>query len=612
MGIDGGHLYPCSVSVCIGHARADVTDIPAIEGSRELLPYRSAFFIRIEGHIHGHATSGYHDVTAPCELPGDVVALLCAVGVVCTADEGNDPGDRAQTERSTHDPYFCVEDRTSTGPHLEPLVLDVLLVGIGITLQYGYVLRTDLLAPPAAHTYLIRRRERLKVALYSLLHRSSDFYVRWTDESACIALGTGLDILLELLLGEEDIRLSLSTLWLDGYGGSDANLAGLDRIQDYDARHPVIDKIVHDLVRGIVRPVLQAEKDLIVRGDHRDLYCRAFLEDIAVHALLIHHDAVHDTCPDHLAPPSHGSGHLGLRAYVLLDRRVTKSRSDPGVVYGGTAYATDIHLVPEVVILSVEYRLCGTGHVVAIGDEDGLALVQSTHANLDEGCIGVATRHVVGDDLDHIGYFFAQGVQHAGVKSLGIEVLVAGFLPDMAACQKLSHLLLYVAEDRPEVLYGLRLDTADGPRQGCIHQDLGSHIEGHVPEPLQTPVVQVPAVRTVSAAAYQDSQQHNLSLSGLHSDAACTALIACQVARPIGTERASVTYGVVIYPVSVGQLKIPVPELCYVGIWGRPHRLIPFILFLNDSSYVDLDVLHVLNSKAALHFAHVALDLLFL
>jgi len=72
----------------------------------------------------------------------------------------------------------------------------------------------------------------------------------------------------------------------------------------------------------------------------------AVLQHIAEHALLIHNHSVHDSGPDHLSPPAHGSGHLGLGSQVGGNPGGSAGLSDPGEINGGAAYAADIDLVP--------------------------------------------------------------------------------------------------------------------------------------------------------------------------------------------------------------------------------------------------------------------------
>jgi len=68
--------------------------------------------------------------------------------------------------------------------------------------------------------------------------------------------------------------------------------------------------------------------------------------------------------------------------------------------------------------------------------------------------------------------------------------------------QELHDLLLAVLQGLAEVLEGLGLFAQYGAIEGSIHQDLATHIERHISELIQTPVVKVPAVSGMGAGSH--------------------------------------------------------------------------------------------------------------
>ncbi|OPX77593.1 MAG: hypothetical protein A4E45_01802 [Methanosaeta sp. PtaB.Bin039] len=114
----------------------------------------------------------------------------------------------------------------------------------------------------------------------------------------------------------------------------------------------------------------------------------------------------------------------------------------------------------------------------------------------------------------------------------------------------------------------------------------------------------------VGAAAHQTGDQDDLAAGSLLVYAAGSALVTGQVARTVGTESAGIVGRRIEYSIAVHYLEVPVSERRDLGLRERAHRLVPFILLFNDSSDVDLDVLHVLNCKAALGLYHRVIGLL--
>jgi len=153
------------------------------------------------------------------------------------------------------------------------------------------------------------------------------------------------------------------------------------------------------------------------------------------------------------------------------------------------AYSADVHLVPEVVVLGIDHGLGSGGQVVAVGDENSLVLVHGAHAYLNDGGIGCAAGHVVGHDLQHIADLHTQQIQHAGMKSLGLEVYESGLLTGVSSREELYDLLFNIKEPFIEVLEGLGLAAHDGLVYGGINQNLVAHVELHVAEFIHAPVV---------------------------------------------------------------------------------------------------------------------------
>ncbi|OPX76512.1 MAG: hypothetical protein A4E43_01318 [Methanosaeta sp. PtaB.Bin005] len=228
----------------------------------------------------------------------------------------------------------------------------------------------------------------------------------------------------------------------------------------------------------------------------------AVLEHIAEYALLVHNHCIHDSSADHLSPPAHGTSHLGLWSQVGGDLGFSAGLSNPGEVNGGTAYAADVDLVPEIVLLGVDHGLCACCQVVAVSDENALILIQGAHADLHQGCIGSASGHIVSHRLQHVADLLAQGVDHAAVQRLGLEVHIMAFLTGVTGSQELHDLLFAILQGLAEVLERLGLFAQDGAIKGSIHQDLAAHIEGHISEFVQTPVVKVPAVSSMGAGSH--------------------------------------------------------------------------------------------------------------
>jgi len=139
----------------IGHTRPYVADVPSVEGSTILLPDCLALFILVQGHVHCHAARGDYDVASVYELLGDVIALLCAVGVIGASYQRYYSGDLAQHKGRSHFSDLCIAYRPPAGSHLELLVLDVLAIGILVELQDRNILWAGLLASLASHTYLV-------------------------------------------------------------------------------------------------------------------------------------------------------------------------------------------------------------------------------------------------------------------------------------------------------------------------------------------------------------------------------------------------------------------------------------------------------------------------
>jgi len=249
---------------------------------------------------------------------------------------------------------------------------------------------------------------------------------------------------------------------------------------------------------------------------------------------------------------------------------------------------------------------------MAVGDEDPLVLVHCAHADLDQGSISRAAGHVVGHDLQHIADLHSQQIQHAGVKSLGFEVLVGALLSGMGGSEKLYDLFLQIVEALLEVLQALGLAADDGLVHGRVYQDLVAHVELHVAELINAPVIEMPAVSRVRAAAHEAGDQNDLAAGSCLIYAAGSALVSCQVARAVGTKSTGIVSRCIHDPVSVCEHLIPLSERCHARLGERTHLLIPLLSLLNDSSDVDLDVLHVLNRKAALFCCHRNLSLLFL
>ena len=81
---------------------------------------------------------------------------------------------------------------------------------------------------------------------------------------------------------------------------------------------------------------------------------------------------------------------------------------------------------------------------MAVSDENSLILVQGAHADLHQGCIGCAAGHVIGNNLQHIADLLAQGIYHAAVQCLGLEISIESFLTRVASSQKLYDLLFAI------------------------------------------------------------------------------------------------------------------------------------------------------------------------
>jgi len=139
---------------------------------------------------------------------------------------------------------------------------------------------------------------------------------------------------------------------------------------------------------------------------------------------------------------------------------------------------------------------------VTVGDKNALILIQGAHADLYQGGVGCAAGHVISHGLQHVADLLAQGVDHAAVQGLGLEVHIESFLTGVSSCQELHDLFLTVLQGLAEVLEGLGLLAQDGAIKGSVHQDLAAHIEWHISELVQTPVVQVPAVSSMGAGSH--------------------------------------------------------------------------------------------------------------
>ena len=147
---------------------------------------------------------------------------------------------------------------------------------------------------------------------------------------------------------------------------------------------------------------------------------------------------------------------------------------------------------------------------------------------------------------------------------------------------------------------------------GRIYQDLVAHVELHVAELVHAPVVKMPSMGRMRTATHQACNQNDLAAGSGLINAASSALVSGKVAWTIGTKSACIVCRGVHDLVSVSDHMIPGSERCHAGLGMWTHLLVPLIRFLNDSPYVDLDVLHVLNRKAALSCCHRNLSLLFL
>ncbi|OPY50538.1 MAG: hypothetical protein A4E49_02673 [Methanosaeta sp. PtaU1.Bin112] len=436
--------------------------------------------------------------------------------------------------------------------------------------------------------------------------------MRRTDEGTLIALRAFGQGIFKLLLGEDDLLLELSTLGLDCQCGPDGNLACFHRIKNGNARGLKAYQILNNGIGRIIGPVGKSQHDLIVGGNDGDVPCLAVFQHIAVDALLVNHNRIHNSGAYHLSPPAHGSGDLGLGSQIGRDLGWPAGLGNPGEINGCAAYAANIDLIPEVIVLSVDHSFGACCQIVAVGYENCFVLIQGAHADLYQWGIGCTTWHVIGHCLQHVADLFAQGVDHAAMQGFRFKVLIETFLAGVGGSQKLNYLLLAVLQCFTEVLQGLGLDSKNSAGKGRVHQNLAAHIELHVPEFIQAPVVQVSAVSSMGAGSHEDCNQYNFAAGAGHINAAGTLLVAGQIARPIGTERACIIRRRVHDLVPVADLEVPVTERSYIGFGEGAHRLVPFILFLNDSAYVDLDVLHVLNRETALSCCHRNLSLLFL
>ncbi|OPX77592.1 MAG: hypothetical protein A4E45_01801 [Methanosaeta sp. PtaB.Bin039] len=441
--------------VRVGYARSHVTDVPAVESTGVLLPDGLALGVPVQRHIHCHASGRDHYVAAVDELLCDIVGLLCPVGIVAAPDQCDHTGYSSHDDRHSDSPDLGVGCGSSSSPHHELLVLDVLAVGELVHLEDRHVTRAGLLAPSASYADLVGRAERLEVSFCRLLDDFSQGDVRRTDERALHALGACGSPLVELFLGEHHLLFDSLAFGLDRHGCLDPDLTGLDRVEHDYAGNAEVDQVVDDSVNRIVRPVPQTHHDLVGCGDDRYAPFLAVLDGVAPYALLVDHDRVHHVCPDHLSPPSDGTGNLGLWSQVLWQDGLVSGLGDPRQVMSCAANATDIDLVPQVVVLDEYHRLGAGSQVVAVGDQDSLVLVERPHPNLDKRRVLVAPRHVVGHDLEQVGYLHAQVVEHSGVKSLGLEVGVMAFLAGVGRCEKVGDVLLDVRYALAEVLEGL-------------------------------------------------------------------------------------------------------------------------------------------------------------
>ena len=239
--------------------------------------------------------------------------------------------------------------------------------------------------------------------------------MRGTDESALVTGSALLDAFLELLFGEQVLNLGLSTLGLHGYGNTYAYFASLSRVQYGNARHLEVDQVIYYGINRVIGPIWQTKHDLVCGSNDRDLALLGICKNVAEDALLVNHDAVHDTGADHLSPPAHSSSDLGLGSYALGHLQLAISETDPVQVMSGTANAANVHLVPEIVVLGIDHGFSASSQVVAVSDENALVLVQGSHAYLNERSICSTAWHVVGHDLQHIADLHAQQVQHAGM-----------------------------------------------------------------------------------------------------------------------------------------------------------------------------------------------------
>ena len=191
------------------------------------------------------------------------------------------------------------------------------------------------------------------------------------------------------------------------------------------------------------------------------------------------------------------------------------------------------------------------------------------------------------------------------MECFGLEVHVVSFLADVSRSQKLSHFFLDVAEDWSEFLQSLGLHAGYCPGEWRIYQNLVAHIEGEISELVQTPVVKVSSVATVSSTTHQNCQKNDSALLSCLVETTSTVLVTGQVTGTVGTKGTSVTNWRVKYPIPVQKLEIPFSKGGDTRTGIGSHGLIPLLRLLHDIADVNLDILHVLDGKAAFHLIHL-------
>jgi len=120
------------------------------------------------------------------------------------------------------------------------------------------------------------------------------------------------------------------------------------------------------------------------------------------------------------------------------------------------------------------------------------------------------------------------------------------------------------------------------------------------------------AVGSMCAAAHEAGNENDFAAGTGLINAASAFLVSSQVAWAVGTKSACIVCGSIHDLVSVSKYVIPASERCHTWLGNWTHLLVLFLSLFNDSSDVDLDILHILNRKAAFLGCHRNLSLLFL